>query len=485
MNSPSNLVSRPFTDRNLWLILGVVSALFAALFVIAHWSLVVFGGFVILALSVAENEPFLLAVIFLLPVGWLLNTDFLIHDVMTTGRILVVVGFFIGRLWRGQIGIKGLLHSALSKWSILFAAAALLSVAFGTGGWTHYSARSLAILASSLSFYFFIIEWAHSRERIQRIITVLLWSTMMTAAFAIFQEVIGGYTSLWLFLNPATEDFADWDWRAPSFLNYTNSLAAYLNLVLPLALALYLRGEGKWRSLGGWVTCLGLIGMVCTQSRGGMAASGCVLILAIFYFVGGWPKKLAFLSALVAAGLVLSLVGGAVNPERLGELGFVSSAGRLVLWAVAWDLFRDSRAWGIGLGNFSGMYGSYINLSWIRPDYLTVNNLYLEILSETGIIGFAAFFGLIASGIRCAFRHFRSSTDSFGRSLGFGVLGAMTTIVAHGLLDLTLDVSPQFDTLIWVLLALLAADMSLQARPLLEGSGLVPAVPENRFAAGT
>jgi hypothetical protein len=465
MNSVPNMVSRQFTDRNLPPFVASVAALFITLFVLVHWTLAVFGGLFILVLSFVENESFLLAVIFLLPVGWLLKTNFLIHDVMTTGRVLVVAGFFLGRLWRGQINLKRLLRPANSRWSLLFGAAAFLSVAFGTGGWTHYSMRSLAILASSLSFYFFIFEWVDSRHRIRRILIVLLCSAIVTAVFAIIQEIAGGYTSLWLMLNPPSEEFADWAWRATSFLNYPNSLAMYLNLLLPFAVACYLRGEGNWKRLGAWTAGFGFIGIVCTQSRGGIAAFGSVLILAILYFVNEWPRKLALLSIFSVTVWVLFLIGVAVNPERLSEGLGVSSAGRLVLWAVAWELFRQSQVFGVGIGNFSGMYGSYINLSWIRPGYLTVNNLYLEILSEIGVVGFVVFFALIVSAIRCALRHFRSSTDGLGSCLSFGVVGAMTTIVVHGAVDLTLDVSPQFDTLLWLLLAVLAADMVLQAKP--------------------
>jgi hypothetical protein len=476
MSSLPISVFAPLTERRLPLISGAAAAILAALFVLSHWSFAVFASIAILIFSAAENETFLLGVIFLLPVGWLLRTNFLIHDVMTVGRVLVVVGFFLGRLYRDQIGIKGLMRPAFSRWSLLFAATALLSVIFGTGGWTHFSVRSLAILASSLSFYFFILEWADSRDRIRRILSVLLCSTIVTAAFAITQEIAGGYTAFWLMLNPPSdEQLADWAWRAPSLLNYANSLAAYLNLVLPLAVGFYLCGKGKMRSLGGWAACVGFIGLICTQSRGGLVAFGCMIILAIFYFVESRPIKLAVLTAIVATAWGLYWVGAAVNPERVSEGVGVSSGARLVLWSAAWELFLNSKIFGIGIGNFTGMYGSYIHLSWIRPNYLTVNNLYLEILSETGIVGLGAFVVLIASGIRCAFHRLRSSIDSVSQSISFGVLGAIVTVIVHGTVDLTLDVSPQFNALLWMLLALLAADMALQSTSTVEGPRLIPA----------
>jgi O-antigen ligase len=462
MNSLPIPVSRLLTERKLPLFLGGAASALATLVVTAHWSLAVFGGFAVFALSVAAKESFLLAVLFLLPVEWLLKTDFLIHDVMTAGRVLVAAGFFTGRLCRGPISVRRLIRPACSWWSLLFGAAALLSVALGTEGWSHNSARSLALLASSLLFYFFLLEWADSRDRIRRILMVLLCSAMVTAVFAVVQEIAGGYTSFWLLLNPPTEELADWDRRATSFLNYPNSLAAYLNLLLPLAVACCFRGEGGWKRLGAWTAGFGFLGMVCTQSRGGMVALGCVLVLAIFCFVAAWPRRVVLLGALAGAVWALYLVGASVNPERLSEGVGASSGGRLILWGVAWELFRNSRVFGVGMGNFTGMYGSYLDVSWIRPGFLTVNNLYLEILSEIGIVGFVAFSGLTVSGMRCALRHFRSSTDGLGQCLSFGVLGALSTIVVHGAVDLTLDVSPQFDTLLWVMLGLLAADMALQ-----------------------
>jgi hypothetical protein len=41
------------------------------------------------------------------------------------------------------------------------------------------------------------------------------------------------------------------------------------------------------------------------------------------------------------------------------------------------------------------------------------------------------------------------------KALAFGVLGAILTVLLHGFVDFFFQVSPQFSTLFWVLLALL------------------------------
>jgi len=88
--------------------LSVGAALLAALVVSYNWSLAAVGAIPVLALSAAESELFILAVVFLLPLGWLLNTDFVVHDVVTGARILVAIGFVAGRLWRGNLHVAQL-----------------------------------------------------------------------------------------------------------------------------------------------------------------------------------------------------------------------------------------------------------------------------------------------------------------------------------------------------------------------------------------
>jgi O-antigen ligase len=438
---------------------GVVGTGLIALFVTVHWSLAILAGGVIWALSAVEGEWFLLLVIFMLPVGWLLDTGTLVHDVMTAMRILVAAGFFLGLFWRRELAFRQLLRPNLSRWSLAFGAVVVLSATFGTGGWTHNSTRCLIVLASSILFYFVILAWANSRERVRRLLLVLLCSTIVASAFAIVQFVAGGYTSLWLYLYPPDDEFAEWSWRATSFLKNPNSLAGYLNLVLPFALAVCAVSAGTWKKVGAVCAVLGFVALALTQSRAGLVAFGCVLVAATFVFVKRLRNRLLFMGGLVLLALSFYFVGSVVSPDR-----FSADPVRPVLWITAWNLFVASPYWGTGLGNFTGLYGSYIHVPWIHPDYLTVNNLYLEVLSETGVVGFGIFYSLTVSAMLGGYSHFRRSRCNLSRIVGFGLFGAMITIFVHGVLDLTLEVSPQFDILLWSIFALFVADMKVQGK---------------------
>jgi O-antigen ligase len=100
----------------------------------------------------------------------------------------------------------------------------------------------------------------------------------------------------------------------------------------------------------------------------------------------------------------------------------------------------------------------------VPPGIFDVHNLYLQLLAETGILGFAAFFSLIFLAGREARRQWRAAHGDLDRALSFGVLGAILTVLIHGSVDFLFRVSPQFGTLFWMLLALLVANASVEAR---------------------
>jgi len=338
----------------------------------------------------------------------------------------------------------------------LFLCVAIAPALLGIENLTRESARALWTLFTSVGFYFVILSWADSPQRIRRIFQALFFSTIVTAAFAILQEIVGDYTSFWLFLHPSQDWFAPMEYRAPSFFANCNFLASYLNLVIPFSLACWVLGEGRWKKLGAWTTGLGVVALLCTQSLGGLVSFGGIILLAIFCFAGNWKKKLALLAAVCALAIGFYFAKETLNPAHEGAGFTYDQAIRLVLWGIAWDFFRNSPFLGVGWGNFVVLYGSYVtNISWIPARQFEVHNIYLQLLAETGLLGSGAFSLLIFRALRQAIRQLRCSLYPLEKALAFGVLGAIITVLLHGFVDFFFQVSPQFSTLFWVLLALL------------------------------
>jgi O-antigen ligase len=271
---------------------------------------------------------------------------------------------------------------------------------------------------------------------------------------------------LYFRLYPLQEDALEpWAGRITSILFHFNSLAGYLNLVLPLAIAcMTFAKTRRLRVLG--LTChsAALAALYLTGSRGGLIAYGGMLLVSIWFLK---PKRVAWLrlslSIVLAAGLVLSLQQPAAG-ERLDQVDDFTQESRLALWAAAGSMFLGHPVLGVGYGNYRSLYGDYI--PGARPDDLDAHNLYLQFLSETGIIGFLMFSGLMVAFARLALRLARQS-DPLYRIIGVALGGALVATLIHGMVDYIFNISPQAGGLLWLLFALglVAAQLSLFDEP--------------------
>jgi hypothetical protein len=105
--------------------------------------------------------------------------------------------------------------------------------------------------------------------------------------------------------------------------------------------------------------------------------------------------------------------------------------GRLTLWRAAVAMFRAHPLVGVGPDNFRLAYGAYAGIA--TPDPRThSNNMYLEILAGTGLVGAAAFAWLLWR---------------VGRAVDAANLGAVCALAAiaiHGVVDSFVSFAPTY-----------------------------------------
>jgi O-antigen ligase len=110
-----------------------------------------------------------------------------------------------------------------------------------------------------------------------------------------------------------------------------------------------------------------------------------------------------------------------------------------MLWRAAWQLFKERPLVGIGPDNFRLRYGEA--LGYPRWDgNVRVNNLYLEVLVGSGVLGIAAL-GLMLAAIRW---HVQLVTAS------------VLIFLAHGMVDVFLMTTPIYFSF-WILVGQLHA----------------------------
>jgi len=114
------------------------------------------------------------------------------------------------------------------------------------------------------------------------------------------------------------------------------------------------------------------------------------------------------------------------GPRRIPKLAV--RPGRLVLWAAAARMFAAHPLLGIGPDNYRLLYGRYSTLKEADPRVHS-NNMYIEILAGTGLVGAMAFVWVGVLTARAAL------AAAFDGAIGAGIAAACAAIAVHGLVD--------------------------------------------------
>jgi O-antigen ligase len=205
------------------------------------------------------------------------------------------------------------------------------------------------------------------------------------------------------------------------------------SLLFPFGLALAHQSVARLRMKQLWTLILIMIavGIIGTYSRSGVIAMTGVLALFLLR-----RHVRAFFSVAVVAGIFLVLL------EFVPELGIrifgiadairYGSADRFQLWGMALNMWTESPIWGQGLGAFVTSHG------------IAAHNTFLEILADTGILGFLLFVSVLYFTVRSLrrvksyARENRKQVDAFVFVLGAGLIGTCIMISTVTLADIKL-----------------------------------------------
>jgi len=198
----------------------------------------------------------------------------------------------------------------------------------------------------------------------------------------------------------------------------------------------------------------------------GLAASG-VAVLAV-----QTPRRLR-LPVLGATALVGVIAAGALwqsllylEREDSGGVSKHSVQQRAAFAYVSWNMFRDHPLTGVGFGRFYDQKLPYLSdrsqsfeLESLRE--LHHHNTFLSLLTETGLVGMAAYIGLLIGLLTCGWRLAQTTAAMpEARSLGVLLVGAVMVYLPSALFhDLTLLHTDQ-----WLLLMIGGLAVGCQCR---------------------
>jgi len=277
-----------------------------------------------------------------------------------------------------------------------------------------------------ISVVFLFIALVKNTLALKTILIAAALAAFGTALIGIYQYLTGNIEVGWV----DSEMFAGIV-RIYSTFENPNVYGEYLLFMIPLSLVLFFgtkRGLYKLFWVGAGL--LMVVAMMLTMSR------GCWIGLAAGVFIYFAIADRRFLWLLFGAIIVMPFVlpeSIMVRLLSIGNLEDSSSLYRLYIWLGTFSMLKDYWLTGVGLGTkaFSGVYSAYAYNSIIAPH---PHNLYLNIISETGIAGFIGFIWVAIMGLRSSIST-AFSGGGFKRHMGAALAAAFTGFFVQGIFD--------------------------------------------------
>ncbi|MBL6980971.1 MAG: O-antigen ligase family protein [Anaerolineales bacterium] len=204
-----------------------------------------------------------------------------------------------------------------------------------------------------------------------------------------------------------------------------NDYSQIMLVLFPLALDRLWNEKSRWLKIFNTYAAAVVLGsVILTFSRSGFVS----LVLAGFVFLVYYRPKFSNIVPIMLLGFMLIPFVPREYADRMGTLslftpgsnynpiGEVSLRGRTSEMLVGWMMFLDRPIFGVGVENYPVYYQEYSRRVGLDPrtEARSPHNLYLEVLAERGLLGFA-FFMLILwmtyRGLREARRDFLRMED--------------------------------------------------------------------------
>jgi len=269
---------------------------------------------------------------------------------------------------------------------------------FISASWSHLPPKGwimLRAIAQLIFSVFIALTLVDNRNKLSIMVSIIL----VTCMFAGFRSF-----SLSLYLEERAVGIEGFD---------QNEFASMLLTPMMIALALYGYHyvKSKFWALAHLIVAFGcFLGALATVSRGFVLSviAACIALIAIT------PdrKKLAVL--LIIAFLITSPYYMKKYSDRMGNEQFeiTSSAdvprGRLGIWLIGWEVFKNYPIAGVGIGGFPQAFDDELKKDPTRIHFWeygrVAHNDYLLIVCELGIIGLLLWFGVVYQVFKKGFR---------------------------------------------------------------------------------
>jgi O-antigen ligase/tetratricopeptide (TPR) repeat protein len=266
----------------------------------------------------------------------------------------------------------------------------------------------LAILVALVSLFIVAAQRIRTQKDVELWLTILATVSVVMAVFSLIQFGSSNGKFYWVLQHP----FVSTDrYNLGSFTN-RNHLAHFLALGVGPLLWLWCRvsqrpaststmyaptGVSAGSSALSWsgvAVMLGLgaivIATVLTLSRGGLLALCVTSIATIWGLVRAGRLSTRLMLGLLLTGGTLAGAGWAVGHRDLAQrIDEGATEDRLIIWNANWEIIRAFPWTGTGPGSHLNSHQLFLDREYDRHEYTHAESSYLQVASETGLVGLA------------------------------------------------------------------------------------------------
>jgi O-antigen ligase len=307
---------------------------------------------------------------------------------------------------------------------------------------------SLRRMASLLILLYLVVRLVNSVGRVRAVVFAVVLSTLVSAVVVVADWILGVHL-----LGTETQAItSEWQGMARS-AGATNLDPTTSSIMLltgtACSLILFLRWP-RWRLLTGAAVAAGSAGIVLSYARSSGVVFGLLLLWLLYKYRNSRRFPIAIASGLLALAVVLPMVPGTYW-ERLGTLTDLKSdlslRRRVGYNMIGAHILAERPLLGVGPGNYRVHYMDH-KYRWMPGRGLVprqLHNMYFEVATESGLIGFACFAGMLFLSLRALHRVRKRGPTKELRDLGEALHFAYV-----GLLLASLFMPNEYNKYVWI-----------------------------------
>ena len=323
-----------------------------------------------------------------------------------------------------------------------FAALNAIQLAPGLSGYRHDTLSALLLNASYGMVCFLLTQVLDRTTHIRKLAVTFTVYGSAVALFAVLQGLSSPTKLYWV----RTPHFGGWIYGP--YVNH-NHYAGLMEMLTPIPLVFafsrYAHGNKKW--LAALAAAFMGASVFLSGSRGGMAALAVEMgIFLWFLFHERTHNRVALLlGAFFLIGAVsIAYAGGSEVASRLSTIADyrhpdVSASLRLKIARDCLTMFRARPLLGWGMGTFADIYPSF--RSFYMSSFINAaHNDYLQLLTETGVVGFGIMVWFLIAVIRPAVRKTKNWPSDVNGMISLAALLGIIGILIHSTVDFNLQI---------------------------------------------